>query len=295
MIKIEMFESSLNFIRCPNCGGKLNLDSYKKGREILEGILKCKKCQLDFPIIDKIPIMLIDFDKYISEHKILSGKLYKLASTKKMKEKLKLIFNGISWKNTDKSEVEERWAEIYKNSRNDEFYKKIKRHLELIPKRKVVLEYGCSIGIISNHISDFNEKVFGVDKSFIAIQIAKKEQKNNIEFILSDFASLPFGNKKFDMILGLNILEFIEPNILLKIMNSQISKGHMIISDPYDYQRGIYSVKHPLNELQIRKKLIQLKFKISSETKKPSFIPWQLKLNNRANLNYKVDIIIAKK
>ena len=130
---------------------------------------------------------------------------------------------------------------------------------------------------------------------FIAIQIAKKEQKNNIEFILSDFASLPFGNKKFDMILGLNILELIEPNILLKIMNSQISKGYMIISDPYDYQRGIYSVKHPLNELQIRKKLIQLEFKISSETKKPSFIPWQLKLNNRANLNYKVDIIIVKK
>ena len=68
-----------------------------------------------------------------------------------------------------------------------------------------------------------------------------------------------------------------------------------IIDSPYDYQRGIYSVKYPLNELQIRKKLIQLEFKINSETKKPSFIPWQLKLNNRANLNYKVDIIIVKK
>ena len=80
-----MFETSLNFIKCPNCGGKLNLEIYKSMKEISEGILKCKKCQLDFPIIDKIPIMLIDFDKYISEHRILSGKLYKLASTKKMK------------------------------------------------------------------------------------------------------------------------------------------------------------------------------------------------------------------
>ena len=78
-------------------------------------------------------------------------------------------------------------------------------------------------------------------------------------------------------------------------MNSQISKGYMIISDPYDYQRGIYSVKHPLNELQVRKKLMELGFKINNETEKPSFIPWELKLNNRANLNYKVDVIIAKK
>ena len=89
--------------------------------------------------------MLIDFDKYISEHKILSGKLYKLASTKKMKEKLKLTFNRINWKNTDKSEVEERWAGIYRNNKNDKFYRKIKTYLKLIPKRKIVLEYGCSI------------------------------------------------------------------------------------------------------------------------------------------------------
>ena len=290
-----MFETSLNFIKCPNCGGKLNLEIYKSMKEISEGILKCKKCQLDFPIIDKIPIMLIDFDKYISEHRILSGKLYKLASTKKMKEKLKLTFNRISWKNTDKSEVEERWAGIYRNNKNDKFYKKIKTYLKLIPKGKIVLEYGCSIGIISNYISNFNEIVFGIDKSFIAIQIAKKNQKSNVEFILSDFTSASFGNRKFDRIIGLNILELIEPNILLKIMNSQVSKGYIIISDPYDYQRGIYSVKHPLNELQIRKKLTELGFKINTETEKPSFIPWELKLNNRANLNYKVDVIIAKK
>ena len=88
--------------------------------------------------------------------------------------------------------------------------------------------------------------------------------------------------------------EIIKLAPLIKTLNKK-STSLIFTGQHYDYQMGIYSVKYPLNELQIRKKLIQLEFKINSETKKPSFIPWQLKLNNRANLNYKVDIIIAKK
>ena len=70
-----MFESTLKFIKCPNCNSKLNIEIYQSNEEINEAILECNKCQLIFPIIDKIPIMFTDFKKYISEHKILSGKL----------------------------------------------------------------------------------------------------------------------------------------------------------------------------------------------------------------------------
>jgi len=45
----------------------------------------------------------------------------------------------------------------------------------------------------------------------------------------------------------------------------------------------------------LRKKLKNLKFKITSKTRIPSNIQWNLKLYDRASLNYKVDIIIAKK
>ena len=159
----------------------------------------------------------------------------------------------------------------------------------------MVLEYGSSIGIISNHISNISENVFGIDKSFSAIQYTKKNQNNNSDYIVSDFASHPFGNKKFDLIIGLNVLELMEPKILLKMMSNQISKGHLIISDPYDYDRGINSVKQPMNENILREKLVEFKFKIINNTKKPSFTPWNLKLYDRASLNYKVDIVIAKK
>ncbi len=290
-----MLESSLKLIKCPNCKSKLNLEIYENKEEITEGILECEKCKLLFPIIDKIPIMVIDFKKYISEHRILSGKLYKLTSSNQIKNFLKASLNNICWNQIDKTKIEERWVQIYHTNKNNKFYKIIKSYIKSIPKSKLVLEYGCSIGIITKHMSNSSEKVFGIDKSFSAIQLAKKDQNNNLEYIVSDFAATPFGKQKFDFIIGLNILELMEPNILLQQFSKQISSGHIMISDPYDYERGINSVKHPVDELLLRKNLRELKFKISSKTEKPSFIPWNLKLYDRASLNYKVDIVIAKK
>jgi hypothetical protein len=69
----------------------------------------------------------------------------------------------------------------------------------------------------------------------------------------------------------------------------------LIISDPYDYDRGKNSVKKPLNEITLRQNLKNLKFRISSGTKNSSKIPWNLKLNPRTTLNYKVDLVMAKK
>jgi len=293
--KYQMKESTLKFIKCPNCYKTIDLEVYKNNIEIIEGILKCNNCELVFPIIDKIPIMFTDFKKYISEHKILSGKLYRLASNKEMKKILKSIFKDIIWDNNDKSRIEERWTQIYQNNENNKFYKTIKSELKKIPKTELVLEYGCSIGIISNYMSNLSKKVFGIDKSFSAIQHAQKNQSNNTDYIVSDFMSNPFENNKFNLIIGLNILELMEPNILLKIISKQLSNGHIIISDPYDYERGINSVKQPMDEKILRKKLTELKFKISDNTKQPSFTPWNLQLYDRASLDYKVDIVIAKR
>ena len=290
-----MLESTLKFIRCPKCNSNLNVEIYKNSNEIDEGILKCEKCQLKFPIIDKIPIMFIDFKKYISEHRILSGKLYRLSSSYEMKKFLKSSLNNLSWSKVDKTKIEDRWAQIYSNNKKNKFYKTIEKYLEVIPKSKLVLEYGCSIGIISEQLSNSSEMVFGVDKSFNAIQIAKKNKKSNADYFVSDFTATPFTNKKFDLIIALNVLELMEPNILLKQISKQISSGNIVISDPYDYERGINSVKDPINEYILRKNLKKLKFKISTKTKESSFIPWNLKLHDRASLNYKVDIVIAKK
>ncbi|TAK22754.1 MAG: methyltransferase domain-containing protein [Nitrosarchaeum sp.] len=290
-----MHEFSLNFLRCVRCGSKLELDVFKKETEIEEGILECKKCTLCFPIIQKIPIIWDDFSKYISERMMLGGKLYNSISHDKMKKFLKHSLSNSKRNTDDRTTLEERWSKIYQNSQKSKFYSIIKNELDAIPKSKLVLEYGCSIGILSSFLADSNRNVFGIDRSFSAISIAKKTQKDNLDYFVADLMSDVFGKTKFDLILALNILELVEPKDLLQHISKQILKGDFVISDPYDFDRGKNSVKTPLDEFALRTSLEELGFTITAKTKKPSYLTWNLKLNPRTTLNYKVDLIIAKK
>ncbi|GBL40704.1 hypothetical protein EMGBD3_00720 [Nitrosarchaeum sp.] len=219
-----MHEFSLNFLRCVRCGSKLELDVFKKETEIDEGILECKKCTLCFPIIKKIPIIWDDFSKYISERMMLGGKLFNFVSHDKMKKFLKHSLS-ISKRNTDdRTTLEERWSRIYQNSQKSKFYSIIKNELDIMPKSKLVLEYGCSIGIMTSFLANSNQTVFGIDRSFSAISVAKKTQKDNLDYFVADLMSDIFGKTKFDLILALNVLELVEPKDLLKYISQQIPK-----------------------------------------------------------------------
>ena len=290
-----MKEYSLNFLRCIRCGSGLEIETFKKDAEIEEGILECKKCNLCFPIIKKIPVIWDDFSKYLSERILLGGKLYRSVSHNKMKDFIRNSLFNSKRSNDDRTIIEEKWSLIYQNSLKSKFYSIIKKELSNIPKSKLVLEYGCSIGIISNFLANSNQCVFGVDRSFSAISVAKNSQKENTDYFVADLMSTLFGKTKFDLILALNILELIEPKDLLEHISQQISKGFLVMSDPYDFDRGKNSVKTPLDELSLRKMLEELGFVLTMKTKNSSYLPWSLKLNPRSTLNYKVDLIITEK
>ena len=287
-----MLESSLEFLRCVRCGAKLELDVFESDKEIMEGMMQCKKCKLEFPIIQKIPILWDDFSMYLSSRRILGGRLYKLTNSTRLKSFIKKSLNT---KDNDRSYLEEKWARIYQNSKTSKFYDTIKKYLDALPSSKLVLEHGCSIGLVTSHLANSCDLVIGVDRSFSAIQIAKKQFKSNLDYFVADSLSPIFGKLQFDLILALNVLEIIEPKVLLKSISKQISKGYFVISDPYDFDRGSNSVKNPLDASSLRMNLNSLGFKILYSTKNPSNIPWNLKLNPRATLNYKVDLVIGQK
>jgi hypothetical protein len=135
-----------------------------------------------------------------------------------------------------------------------------------------------------------------MDKSFYAITEAKKTKLRNLDFFVADSLEHPFGRIKFDLVLALNLFELIEPKPLLKLLASQVQKdGALVLSDPYDFERGAKSVREPIYEESLRKELGKHCFRLSRETRKPSFVPWNLKLNDRASLNYLVDLIFATK
>ena len=291
----KMLESSLQFLKCVRCNSKLELITFKVGQEIEEGILECNRCNLEFPIIEKIPILWDDFSEYLSSRKILSGKLYQLIQTDRLKKFLKSSLSKINPVYDDRTELEERWSTIYQNSKNSKFYSLLKSNLNVAKKSNLVLEYGCSIGIMTSFLAESHQMVFGIDRSFTALRYAKKSYKNNLDYIVSDFLYPVFGNLQFDLVLALNVLELIEPMELLNHVSKQISTGYFVVTDPYDFDRGSNSVKKSLDEITLRMNLKNLGFKITSKTKNPSDISWNLRLNPRATLNYKVDFVIGKK
>ena len=290
-----MLESSLQFLRCVRCGSKLELNAFKIDKEIEEGILGCKKCNLEFPIIEKIPILWDDFSQYLSSRKVLGGKLFRLVQTERLKKFLKSSLSKIDPVCDDRTALEERWSVIYQNSKSSKFYSLLKKNLHSMEKLNLVVEYGCSIGTMTSFLAEHHEMVFGIDRSFAALRHAKQVCKNNLDYAVSDILSPVFGKSQFDLVLALNILELVEPMELLNHVSKQISSGYFVITDPYDFDRGVNSVKKPLDETTLRMNLKNLGFKILPKTQIPSNVPWNLNLNSRATLNYKVDLVIAKK
>ncbi len=289
-----MKEFSLDYLKCIKCASKLELEILKKHNEIEEGFLQCKQCKSLFPIIEKIPILWDDFTSYISNRRMLGGKLVNSVSNP-MKDFIKNSLKTKDRIHEDRTRLEERWANIYQKSSRSKFYSVIRKELENLPHSKMALEYGCSIGTITPTLAKSNELAFGVDRSFIAIKIASSNSKANLDYFVADSNSPIFGKTKFDLILALNILELIEPLDFLKKISRQLKKGKLIITDPYDNDRGPNSIKHPMDENSLRKNLRDLKFKINSKTLKPSHISWNLKINPRTNLIYKVDLVITEK
>tara|TARA_Y100000590_G_scaffold376188_1_gene441592 strand:- start:55 stop:900 length:846 start_codon:yes stop_codon:yes gene_type:complete len=277
------------------CKGKLSLEILDMTSEINEGFFFCTKCQLKFPIISKIPILLVNLSEFLKNRLSLGGFLFESSSTATMKKFIKNTLSKIKKSENDFFITERRWTEIYLSNNQSGFYKKINFELSKIPSKNFVIEYGSSIGTISNKLGLYHKHVFGIDTSFSALLEAKKKCSENCEYVLADIFQQPLGNKKSDLIIALNMFELAEPIFLIKTISKQISSGLVFLSDPYDYDRGKNSVNNPLNENQIRETLFKNGFKIIKNTRKPSKLNWNLKINERTQLNYKVDLIIARK
>ncbi|MBM3904889.1 MAG: methyltransferase domain-containing protein [Thaumarchaeota archaeon] len=287
-----MHKSSLNYLRCVGCQSKLELESYKEKEQIIEGLLSCTKCNLTYPIIHGVAVLWNDFAAYLSNRAKLGGELLLSAKTSQIKSIIKSALAKAA-KSQDLSIIEKRWATIYQNNKKSKFYYTIQKTL---PKASLTLEHGCSVGTMTGFLAGKCNTVFGIDKSFYAILEAKKTDKKNLDYFVADSMEHPFGKTKFDLLLGLNLFELVEPKKLVKILASQIPKhGTLVLSDPYDYERGAKSVKEPLYENTIRKEITKLGLVISNTTKKPSHMQWNLKLHQRASLQYLVDLVIAKK
>ena len=288
-----MHEFSLKYLRCVNCNCTLDLDVFERTDEIEEGFLLCLNCNSKYAIISKIPILWSSLTSYLSNRAQLGGYLMNQAKTRKMRSFVKKSLKEIRKHATDITPLEKRWVTTYKNSLKSRFYTHVKNIIKRLSKSNLVLEHGCSIGYITRYLAQKHNTVFGIDQSFFAIAESKKNNIKNLDYFVANSLRPPFGKTKFGLVVGLNVLELIEPLDLLRVISSQV-KGTVVISDPYDFERGKNSVKQRVDEKSLRSELAKLGFVFIQNTKKPSFFPWKLNVNSRLSLNYKVDLIIAR-
>ena len=288
-----MQQSSLQYLRCVNCNSKLELEVFEKTDEIKEGLLLCLNCNSKYPIISKIPILWSDFASYLSNRAQLGGHLLNQAKNPKLKSFVKNSLKKINRHTTDVTQIEERWVTTYKNSLKSKFYTHVKNSIKKLPKSHLVLEHGCSIGYVTHYLAKRHDVVFGIDQSFFAISEAKRNNVKNLDFFVANSLKPPFGKIKFGLVIALNILELIEPLDFLKTVSSQV-KGTLVISNPYDFERGKDSVKQKIDEKSLRAELEKLGFTLTQSTTSPVFLPWKLNVNLRLSLHYTVDLVIAR-
>ncbi|MDE1811328.1 MAG: methyltransferase domain-containing protein [Thaumarchaeota archaeon] len=287
-----MHESSLQYIRCVKCGHSLEMEIFEKKTEVVEGLLYCTSCGGKYPIILSIPIMVEDLSSFFSIRTKLGGYILLHVHSQKIKSLVRKSLQNIKKIGDDTTDLEKNWVSIYKKSRHSVFEKKMTKIVQGLAKCDFVMEHGCSIGTMAGIIAKRHGTIFGIDKSFFALLEAKKHKAKNMDFFLADSLSKPFGSMKFDLVVALNVLELIEPLQFLKTIGMQ-SRRFLLLSDPYDYERGKSSVKTRLDGKTLRTKLKQMRFKLICGTGKPSFISWKLNVNSRLELSYMVDLILA--
>ncbi len=175
-----MREETLSIIACPFCGNSLTLDVKKWWKDhIWTGMLTCKKCRNNYPIIEGIPNLNLS----------RAGK------------------SLIKYKHVQVEKYYNHYAAVHDiNYHNPELYymRKVENHVISLSRPKgTVVDIGCGTGKQTLFLASINCKVYAVDISRKMLSTTRRKAhslglQDKIEFIQASADYLPFQEGVFN-------------------------------------------------------------------------------------------------
>ncbi len=242
----------LKYACCPECGAEFTVEEFViSGLEVQEGMLRCTKCAITFPIISGVPRILRpamiselvraypDFRRkyirqlHISDNALVTPDIRRSLKVAKMYEYGWSIYSKV--------------AEEYKR----EFDDMIDQHLSPDEfKGKLALDAGCGMGRFAYFGALYGAaEIVGFDLSE-AVVTAHHDTfrgKENAHFFQGDIYYLPLRKESFDIVYSIGVIHHLpDPAKGVAQITALVRPGGKIFIWVY----GHSSIKYPLNILR---------------------------------------------
>lgn len=220
-----MREKLLELLACPHCGGDILLAYASKYEEkqIIEGVLSCRKCEREYKVIRGVP-RFADLEK-IEQDKLETAE-------------------NFGWQWTHFTQADAKY--------NEQFLGWLQPVEKEFFKDKLVLEGGCGKGRHTSLAAEWGAKeVVGIDLS-AAVESAFQATKHlpNAHIVQADIFKLPF-KKTFDYAFSVGVLHHTpDPQRAFVSLAGKVKKGGAISAWIYGAENNewITSYVNPVRE-----------------------------------------------
>jgi SAM-dependent methyltransferase/uncharacterized protein YbaR (Trm112 family) len=264
---------------CPRCRGagrlvpvELGPVAKRAGDDILEAILHCAECRLEFPVIDGIPILLADPGRFIADN------LLHLLRRDDLSELVESLVGDAAGPGSAFDTVRHHLASYAQSHYGDRAEPRdldggsllgpLRRGLALLGgsgQAGPALDLGCAVGRASFELAAGSDRlVLGVDVNFTMLRLARAllrgepveaprrrigvvydkvriagrfAHAERVDFWCCDVLALPFAPGAFGLAVAMNLLDCVgDPRRLLGEIEAMLAPdGTAVLSTPYDW------------------------------------------------------------